>query len=79
MALIMAQDAQQVTGIEVVTKAVADAIASAHLNNITNAIFLTAAAEDILPVSIAHGFTANEVQTVDMFPHTALGEWSGWM
>jgi len=123
MALIMAKSAGQVTGIEVVAKAVEDAIANAQLNNINNAIFLTGAAEDILPVTIAqgerpdtividppragcdekllqtlvtaaparlvyvscnpatlardlkfltaHGFTVEEVQPVDMFPHTA--------
>jgi len=123
MALIMAKSAGQVTGIEVVPQAVQDAIANADLNNITNATFLTGTAEDLLPVSIAHGehpdtividppragcdekllqtlvtaaparlvyvscnpatlardlkfltahgFTVQEVQPVDMFPHTA--------
>jgi len=123
MALIMAKSAGQVTGIEVVPQAVQDAIANAHLNNITNATFLTGTAEDLLPTRLAtghhpdvlvidppragcdekllhtlataapsrlvyvscnpatlardlkfltaHGFTVQEVQPVDMFPHTA--------
>lgn len=55
MALIMAQSAHHVTGIEVVPAAVEDAIANAELNNITNATFLTGTAEELLPTRLATG------------------------
>ena len=123
ISLFLARGARQVTGIEIVPEAVRDAEENARLNGITNATFITGAAEEVVPRLIAagespevcvvdppragcqesllatlaaarpkrivyvscnpstlardlrylseHGFRAEEVQPVDMFPHTS--------
>jgi len=53
IALRIAGRARQVTGIEEVPAAVADAIANARMNDITNARFICGKVEDILPELVA--------------------------
>ena len=61
ISLCMAQKCKQVVGIEIVPQAVEGARRNAAANGITNAVFHTAAVEDLLPKLVADGLCPDVV------------------
>jgi len=64
IALFLASQAKQVTGIEIIPDAINDANENARLNGIMNTTFLSGAAEELVPRLISQGL-APEVYVID--------------
>ncbi len=64
ISLLLAKQARQVTGIEIVPEAIADAKVNAEINGISNVEFLVGKAETLLPELVSNGLIA-DVAVVD--------------
>ena len=64
ISLLLARQARQVVGIEIIPEAIADARVNAELNGISNTRFAVGRAEQLLPMLLAEGLTA-DVAVVD--------------
>jgi len=64
ISLLLARQARQVIGIEIIPEAIADARVNAEINAINNATFLVGQAEKLLPELVASGMSA-DVAVVD--------------
>lgn len=64
ISLLLARHARQVTGIEIIAEAIADARVNAERNGIANAAFMVGKAEELLPRLVNEGLNA-DVAVVD--------------
>ena len=64
ISLLLAQHANQVTGIEIIPEAIDDARVNAQRNGIANATFMVGKAEELLPRLVSEGLSA-DVAVVD--------------